>query len=274
MELRKINDVVVNPPPLPVLLVESMKKPVNPIYDEAFPNIFIVGRKESGKTNLILNILRNIVDPKTIIVLFCSTHDTSTMWKFIKQEFASQIAAFTSIVEHDIKTKKDINNLDAFIARMKKPKRNLEDNNYIVIFDDISDETRNKSLKKLFKENRHYKTTTIASSQSAKDLLPGCISQLGICLMLDGIDDDNVEHLRSHMGLWFRPKDFIRAYKVATAKKYDFLYVDRAANKLRQNFNTQISIPEPPKPKPLIEHAKLESIKEDQDWSDAEDESE
>lgn len=237
--MRRVNDIQVKPPPIQVTLSQMLKIPKNNLFESDFPNIFIIGKKESGKTNLILNILDNVVDDNTIIICFCNTIDVSDMWRFITDKYSDQMVKYPSIEEEDKKTKKTINNLQAFIDRMGKEKRNKENNTYVVIFDDISGELRNKYIKVLYKQNRHFKCMTITSSQGAKDIVPDAISQLDYCILLGGIPGESVNHIHKNLKVMIPEHKFAKLYEEAIRDPYNFLMVDCKKEVFRKNFDLE-----------------------------------
>lgn len=245
MEEKKVNNIKVNPPPLDVLISGMLNKTSGGMFEDSYPNVFIIGRKESGKTNIILNILDKLCGDKTIIIVFCKTVDVSDMWKHIQTKYGkgglNRLVKHTSIVETDPTTKKKINNLDALMSHLKKKKRTEEDTDYIVVFDDISGELRGGSVGEFIKQNRHYKATTVVSSQGALDMKPDAIANVNHCIMLEGIPDTSIDHLKQKFGLLTDVKDLQKMYKTATEKQYDFLNVDVGREKFRKNFDTEIT---------------------------------
>ncbi len=71
MKLVKLNEVLVEP-----IKVSHAKPSEIRGYDlipHQHANIFIAGKKGSGKTNVIFSLLKNCLEPETVVVVFCST---------------------------------------------------------------------------------------------------------------------------------------------------------------------------------------------------------
>lgn len=236
---KRVNDIQVKPPPIYVRLLGAFKTSMNNLFLTNFPNVYIVGKKDSGKTNLILNMLDEIVNEDTIIIIFCNTVDISDMWRFICNKYGGKIVKYKNIVDEDEKTGKEINNLQAFIKRMEKSTRNEENNNYVVIFDDISDELRNKYVKKYLKQNKHYKAFNIISTQGAKDLVPTAVSQINYCILLNGIPEDSLNHIHKNLSLSISSDKFKKMYNDITSIPFNFLYMDCDRGIYRRNFDLE-----------------------------------
>jgi hypothetical protein len=232
---KTINDIHVNPPPLEVAIKSLLTTPTNELFAKEHPNIFMVGKKEAGKTNLILNCLDKMVNPKTIIIVFCNTIAVGDIWKYIVGKYGKQMVTYDAIEETDKKSGKKINNLQSFMTRMENKKRNNEDNNYIVIFDDISDELRSPKVKAFLKQNRHLKCTCIVSSQSVKDLHPDAIGQCDYLILMNGIPDKGIDHVADKAKIY--DVDMQKYYNISTKDPYNFLFCDIDKEEFRKNFN-------------------------------------
>src|SRR5437870_1881368 len=72
------------------------------ICEELYRNIFICARKKMGKTNVTFKIMKECVDRKTIIYVFCSTAYKDANWIQIRKYFEKkgmEIHFFTTIYE-------------------------------------------------------------------------------------------------------------------------------------------------------------------------------
>jgi len=82
-ELEKINDVVVKPISVPSYKPEEIKS--YDIIPLLYANIFVCGKKESRKINVIFEIMKRCIDRKTLVVIFCATHNSDDNWLKIKE---------------------------------------------------------------------------------------------------------------------------------------------------------------------------------------------
>jgi hypothetical protein len=126
----------------------------------------------------------------------------------------------------------------------KKKKPGLIVPKYVFILDDLSKELKSKSLEKLCKNNRHFKSQVYLSSQHVQDAPPGIRKQMDYWIIFDGIDEDRLKAIYKDANLRVNWYAFLEIYKKATAERYDFLYIDVAKGKFRKNFDTEIQVPE------------------------------
>ncbi len=237
---RKIpNGIIVKPPP-PLVQLANLALPSNPFFKTSYPNCLIVGMKGSGKTNLISTMLDELVDKNTAIICFGDTLDVGAGWQAISDKFGKQMIKHKCIYYKDKKSGKVVNHLEGFMERMGKPERKNENFNYIVIFDDISDQLRDPSVRTFLRHNRHYKCISIISTHGAVDVLPGGLSQINGCILLKGNGEQSLEHIHGKMSLGMDKNEFIELYKKATDKDYSFLSVDTSDGSCRKGFDVEL----------------------------------
>lgn len=275
MELRKIkiNDVVVKPPP--------NDKPIDPklikgydMFKEIYCNVFIVAKKKSGKSVVILNILKNCIDKNTKIIIFCSSLNKDNCYKHMIQYFTKKgntILTYHAIKEggvdqlHEIidtieqdcdKQKDDIESEDEDIKKIclfgdeykkkrkkKKPKKpKMISPEYVFIFDDLSKQLRLNSVTRLLKANRHIFAKILISSQYLHDLQPEAIQQLDNAILFANIIRKKLEIIYEGLDLHIEFETFLQLYINATKDKYSFLYIDRNNCEFRENFNKLYTI--------------------------------
>src|SRR5699024_2215960 len=73
---------------------------------DLFANIFIVAKKNSGKTNLINTLLKHFVTKKTELIIFASTVEIDPTWKAIVKQFeklGNNVITYQSLEEDGIK---------------------------------------------------------------------------------------------------------------------------------------------------------------------------
>ena len=125
------------------------------------------------------------------------------------------------------------------ILPKKKTKTKYLTPEYIFIFDDISNQLRDKSVETLLKKNRHFKCKTIISSQYIMDMRPGAINQLDYLILFKNIPRNKLEQTHEKLALdHIIPfDDFEKLYHSATEKKYNFLVIDKKHDAFRHNFS-------------------------------------
>lgn len=246
MDIQKINRHIVKPIPIP----NENKNPAlgEEICSEAYANIFLVAKKKSGKTSALYHILKTCTGPNTKIVIFCSTLYKDKNWiqivKWIKKKNIP-FSGYTGIFEEDEdkidQLLKDLSD-DAKEGGLEEddPDMPYISPEYIIIFDDISDQLKSPSLLKLLKWNRHYKSKVIISSQWLNDMLPESRKQIDLWLVFKGMPLEKLKEIHRDADVSLSLEDFTKIYVVATREPYSFLYIDTRNEHFRKNFNTKI----------------------------------
>ena len=210
VEIKKYNDFTVKPVKLP-----PQPKVDNPFFNDTYQNVFFLAKKKTGKSNLIYNILKNILKKNHVVFIFCSTIDKDPIYKKMVnmiEKKARKVITSTSIYDDDINLhgmyeflrhqenqeedseSEEANSNDILTIKPKhkkggrKPKK-PEPPEYIIILDDMSYELRDKTLSALVKQNRHYKANVFISSQWIHDILPDTLKQIDVFLLFRGLPE-------------------------------------------------------------------------------------
>ena len=274
--LKKINDVKVTP------ITTHKPKPEEikgyNIIPEIYANIYICGRKNSGKTNVLFTIMKQCTNKKTIIIIYCSTHHSDYNWIEIKkwlkkkkqphhfydsilddnnesnvQALIDKITAdHVTQQEQDENKNKSYNHsqleLSMFdkekITHKKEKKEKKAAPDYLIIFDDISKELRNKKeVETLLKQNRHYRSKTIISSQYPYDIVPSARQQIDFWCIFGGFNEEKIKKVFPELDIFNLDfEKFYMIYKMVTSEPHHFFYVNRVQNELRKDFNQKIYI--------------------------------
>jgi hypothetical protein len=274
---KKINNLQIKP--IKLGGKEQDKRPIKgeEMFAEIYANIFCVAKKNSGKTTVVYNIVKECCTRDTTVLVFASTVDKDETHLCIKQyckDHSIPYLAYISMKQHD-EVKVDI--IDTLIDKLqaeakeeeqsdtddeeetssskneielfdsdaedeeeKAPKRRKNKYRapeYMIILDDISNELKSATLVKLLKMNRHFKMKVIVSSQYVNDLLPESIKQMDYCLIFKGEPLIKLQKLYKDLDLGIDFETFRQYYKIATNEKYGFLYIDARKQLFRKNFN-------------------------------------
>ena len=104
------------------------------MFGSKYPSVFLVAKKNSGKTVLLYNILKNAIDKNTELIIFCSTHTLDKNYKTIINYFRKKgvkIRAFHSIyteVEYKPDKYRKINMLRQIMKEIKQESEPEEPN--------------------------------------------------------------------------------------------------------------------------------------------------
>ncbi len=251
------------------------------MYTPNFPNVFLVGKKASGKSTVIYNILDNCINEDTYTFIFSNTFYNDQIWKDIANLLNKkqiQYEAHLSMFEEKNNILAEIlNNIESYAKELQMIKNNgvnklrgiktptiiTEENTiqkkksskyaapmYCFVFDDFSSELRNPILAKLLKQNRHYHAFIIISSQYFKDIKPEIRMQINYYLLFKNIDEKRLIQIYEDSSLTIRLDKFLSYYKKVTEdlnqkdkhNNKHFLYVNTDNPELRIDFNYNIKL--------------------------------
>ena len=270
MKIKQINNEIVKPMSFPDDQEEDNRLIKHrQLFDDLYPNIFLIARKHSGKTVCASKIIRESATKDTTVIVICSTLFKDDNHKKIKKYCERNNIAytgFTSMVEdginvletlqkyldekaeEEILKKEDEKNAvvyepcifnDSDDEEPKKRRPKYRSPEYIIYFDDLSDELKNVSYLTLLKKNRHYRALTITSSQYCLDMKPEAHANCDCSLIFDNTPEEKLEKLYYNLSLKIPYAEFYSMYQHATKEPYGFLYVAPHLQKYRKNFNFQ-----------------------------------
>ena len=264
-KLKKINNEVVEPIPQKKMSPDQIKG--YNLFQEPYCNIFICAKKKSGKTCTIFKILKDCSDKNTKVIIFSSTaYKDQNMIKITEwlEEKGMMYDIFTALDDYlktiidEIENNEELDKIDKsedekeddkpkiisfsetkdeIRLRIKKRKPKKKAPKYIFIFDDISSDLRNNEISELVKQNRHYLSKVIISSQYPLDLKPDGRNQIDYWLLYQGHSDKKLEEIYNICNLSVSFDEFKNIYNEATKEKYHFLYIDTINHTFRKDFN-------------------------------------
>ena len=268
MQTKEINDIKIKP--VVHLALESHEILGYDYFSTLYSNIYICSKRKSGKTTLIYNILKNCTNKRSNVVFFCSTIHRDSTYKIIL-DMLEKKGINTMVYSHFIEGKENLLNgiLDELNAELEakedekikieeqklNPKPKIElfpveqkterkerkpkklSPEYIFIFDDLGNDLRHQCITQLFKTSRHYKAKVIVSSQYIHDLSNSAIKNLDYTLIFKSFNREKLMVLFEALDLSIEFETFEKLYNDATAKPFNFLYVDSRDNTYRKNFN-------------------------------------
>ena len=272
MELETINNFVAKPVVVPAL--PSVKNIAGGVLLPAmYINCFLCAKKNSGKTVALGNIIFKSINKKTSLIFFVSTASKDSTYQSIFDKLDEKDINYSVyndiyidgvniidklidgllIADPEVKQhskKKDnkpqpppIYNLfdtpDIKEEEEKKEKKiKKKAPKYIIVIDDMSNETRNQCIARLLKIHRHLKASVFISSQNCNDLTPSAFRQLDYLLIFRGLSN-NIEKLtqiHANMDIPVELDTFIEVFRDATLEPYNFLWCSKDGS-FRKNFN-------------------------------------
>jgi hypothetical protein len=271
LAIKKINDVKVKKIALPTTDTSKIKG-----YDmipELYANIFICARKKQGKTVLLGNILKQCSTKDTHVIFFVSTIMKDATYKEILlalKEKKIQFTCFNSIndgIQDNLKVIVDqIKNTppppetpdkkeqkEPLVMRFDEDENELKITirkpskiapKYIFVFDDMSAEIKNNpNIKELLKQNRHYLSKVIISSQYVNDIAPDSRAMIDVWLLFGGHTDEKLKDIWESSDPVVEFDVFKILYNDATSEQYNFLFIDKNTGSYRKNFNQEYVLP-------------------------------
>lgn len=266
MKIKQINTINIKP-----IKCEKLELPIKgcdlfPEIYGLYGNIFLCAKKRSGKSTVIYNILKKCVGKNTKVYIFCSTCNKDPAYekmmdymdnRSIYYEAYSSISELDDVLEeikngsNDNEESEEEQNTAPSIIEfgdeileqkkyVRKPKYIAPE--YIIIFDDLGQTLRSKSIEQLLKTNRHWKCKTIISSQYLNDLNPASRLNLDFCLIFKGMPYEKITQIHKDLDLSVELDKFIEMYEEATETRFNFLYIDTRSEKFRINFNKEFQL--------------------------------
>lgn len=255
--MKKINNVEVKLPKKLNTFVDPKNIKGYDMFPEKHFNLFICSRKLSGKSVLLINILKNKADKDTVILVFSPTaSNKDKVWKAAMQDELKNynITFFPSIEEHldaikqmlmpeeKEEKKENVDYIRQLMFDLFEKKGKVKEPEYIIVLDDLGNEACDKRLAELMKKNRHCNTTYIVSSQYFNDIHKQGRKQLDFLLLLKGHKFDKLKEIHTDADIGIDLDSFIELYNDATKKDYSFLYIDNLHHKFRKGFDLEYPI--------------------------------
>jgi hypothetical protein len=266
MHKQKINNISVKP-----IAIPKDKRPIKgaDFFDKAYMTCYMLGKKNSGKTSNLWNIIANRIESNTTVVVFCATLHADPSWIAIIKALRKKgvpLMLYTAIVEDGV------NNLQELLSELndqaaerdaeeKEPKKKkkpvaaikTEDDedeeekvkkpkylaaDWLIIFDDMSDQIKNGILEKFIKLHRHHRSAIFISNQTLNDLSVASRKNIDFWILYTDIDGKKLSEIYNKCSLGITFEKFSELYHDATSKPYSFFFNANKAD-YRQNFNAR-----------------------------------
>lgn len=282
IKVIKVNDIKCKGMNLPKINPETVKGyEIN--GGNLTPNIFCVGSSGSGKTSLLFNFIKKCCDKSTIIYFFVSTFFNDDSYDVIREyceskeieyngydEIGNVLKEFTKIKGEEEKQRKEQEKLekikgkeepeekqfntiddvicmfkeDGISVRIRKPKKTAI--KYLFVFDDMSSDLRNTTVREFMKKRRHYGVCNWIASQNLFDIDNHARNNVNIFILFGSLTEEKLEQFYKDGNLWVSKDDFIRLYNFATQSENlnekPFLYINKNTREFRKNFSDRLEV--------------------------------
>lgn len=211
------------------------------------PFIYIVGKRSSGKTVLLLNMLARMTSPGDVVLVISSTYEVDDTWRQIEAVLRHKKVRFENVevlVGSDPLTGIKSDNGALLRKTLRKQKEEgVKIPRTFVILDDLEQsQLRSPSFNALAKTARHYRISLILATQYAFDIAPQARAQVDFCLLFPKIAIKKIKSLRNDFDIDLPEEQFVKLYKAVTAEPHDFLYIKRNPLSFRKNLDTHIEV--------------------------------
>lgn len=221
------------------------KKPKSQLFSHPYTNTWVCSRKNGGKTSLLFHILKRLLKRNTIVITMCPSHSKDVAWRsiieWLDEHERTHFEYYGLNDRGEDEGDEAESPIDSLIHYLKTstddPKLKLD---YVIIFDDLGTEVRDRRLSNLLKKNRHFKCNIIISSQFATDLEPQAIAQIDNCFLSKGNNIDKLEHVCKLLDLPIEFDEFNSLYNIGTERPFSFLHIDTRKNKYYSNFDYEL----------------------------------
>lgn len=274
--IKKLHDDV----PKPMKFQNEDKRPVmgDHIISACNASIFLVAKRNSGKTTTLFKLLQSCIDKKnTQVFIFCANLYIDKAYKVIRTWLEKNKVTwfgFTSVTNDNVNQLKilsetikqlaedeedddddddeiepsnvapsnKINIIDSDDYRYRKSKKPKHQTpKYIIIFDDMSDQLKGPDLETLLKNGRHF-ARVIISSQYLHDIRPEARKQIGYWFVYKSNKDKlPIIYRDADLSIPFEMLEML--YDKAVSEPYNFLYIDTREQEFRIGFNRKFIIP-------------------------------
>ena len=241
----------------------------------------MVGRKRSGKTNVVISTIIRSAGPATKVMIFSSTVNSDPNWAEAKEMFEEMgivYETFTSItegktnhlaelceyleapLEQESDSDADPSDIGIEIAMdgktpeeeeaEREPETDAEPEKlaprFIIVIDDLSTELKDPQVASLMKRNRHFGVEMLVGSQNYKDLIgTGARDQINYMLLWKGIRVSLLREIHAEKGPPFDFETFLAMYTAATGspeEPHQFLYCGIRDDDYRIGFSMRFKL--------------------------------
>lgn len=244
------------------------------LFGKLYTNALLLAPKNSGKTTIIMNIIKHCVNRNTSLIFFVATHNKDDSYEAIFKHLDDNGINYTTyddIIEDGVNVLNELlNQMLAHVDDDKKPKpkpmihtmeglgrvqlfQPIEQPKkrvkkiaprFCFVFDDMASQCRNMALTRLLKIHRHLKASVFISVQSISDLTPSAILQIDVAILFRGLRNNikKLEHIYTNLDIQHISfEEFLRIYREATENPYNFLWVSKNGE-FRRNFNYRFNL--------------------------------
>jgi hypothetical protein len=215
-------------------------KKLNKILPKYFTNTLFVAPTNTGKTNLIINLLdRKEFYKKAFdkVYLFSNTYNTDSIWKVCKT-----IDPEDTFINYSDQDLQDIVDNQEESIKNKKPL------NTLIIFDDIIQQiNKNKSLiNDLVARNRHYKLTIWITTQKFSKVSTIIRNNISYYILFGIKNKKEKDFIVSELADTVPENDFINLWDYALGgENYNFLVLsvkDKLDKQFRKQFKSYLTL--------------------------------
>lgn len=217
------------------------------IFPVANPFVLIYGKRRSGKTVLMMNLLSKMTSKNDRLIIFSSTFEVDKTWRLIEKILNSNGVQYTNLdrlIGRDPLTGIDVDNVNLLFDILNKRSENgMKKSRTFIVLDDIDrKQLRSQAMNRLSKVARHFEITILCASQYPLDLQPESRQQVDFCILFPKISKKNILALRNDFDIDIPEEEFYAIYRSVTSQDHNFLYIQRNPLRFRRNLDSHLHI--------------------------------
>lgn len=246
------------------------------LIGEKYCSIFLCARTKSGKTTTLYHLLKNTVDRRTQVYIFCGSLQVDPAWRAIVdmlEKKKCKVIRFNGILEKGRNVLKGVvDRLGAEdekreqrrlakekgwkppdIIKVDNPDPGSDDEDEatkasrskwdvperVFVIDDVSrKELRDKDVCTILKKVRHYHARVFIAGHNIVHMEPDAFEQLYLCCVFKGFSTGYIEKLYERLpSCSIDKKQLQLLYETVTKEPHSFLSIYQWSGEFRKGFN-------------------------------------
>jgi hypothetical protein len=147
IKTTKLNNIKVVPLEVPKFDITNTKG--YEYFKNPYSNVFLCARKKSGKTSVIYNIIKHMINKKTKVIIFSSSYNRDpTYIKMIEdlRKNKYKVDAFDHFINDKVSLLDEIFNDDVKVEKVKNPNISIK----LDSFETAGDELKYQHISKIY----------------------------------------------------------------------------------------------------------------------------
>ena len=203
----------------------------NPFYEADFPNVIALGKRKSGKSTVIYNIIKELMkDKRFFLVIFSKNAYHDPVYLKLAKDYPNTRIWMSANVKDDFEQMTEV------LKNNQDPKQF-----FICVLDDVSKDLRNKDLAYHYLISRNQKCVNLIGAHFLKNIDPSTRGNIDVYLLFKN-QLRALEELIEELDIHFDPDLLKQAYLHSTKEDHGFCTIDLEAGTVRNGFGKTFKI--------------------------------